>query len=398
MRKYFLILRSFYKNIIISAAFLLMITAIAELLLAYLAGTYRYYTRTDRLFEGMMHGNDAVCVSCFSLDGPDEAFYDTLDGMSAVKEIYRYEFCGNVTYNGRTVQLLLANAEMLRDYELLECDSFYSESGTENGLLQGIAVGDFTETKGEARDVSFGYGDGTVTVRIIGSIASPYYIPDLDVAATGLTSYDLIAPCGDTVIIKDSREVRELLGGSGFRISPKGLSFMILFNDCAESETQAVYDLLEENDLYYTDADTVAADSRKVTSDTLDRIMPLPVYLTLLSAILTFCFSILFLHSKMDLILTFYLCGCSKKRGYAIMISSLGAVGALATVMSIMILSADNGKTLMDLFNTEHFASDHTLYVLLICYWLFLLFLSAFASLLIYRRRSCAAVRRKVEL
>ena len=391
MRKNFLILKSFYKNILIPAAFLMIITIIAELLLVNLLGTYRYYTRTDRLFESLVQGNDAVYVSRFTIEGPDETFYSKLGGMSAVKEIYEYKVGGSVTYYGRTIQILLADTEMLRDYELLDSKSYYAETG--------IAVGDFIDTNGEAQNVQFDCSEGTFPVRLLGNIVSPYYIPTFKKGSNEITSYDIMAPCSDTIILKDSPEIREFLLNKGFRwLSNYGMNFFLLFNDCTEHEKQAVYDFLEEHNLYCTDADTILDNSHKITADTLKQMMPLPIYLALLSAILTLCFSILFLHGKMDLMLTFYLCGCTKKRGYGIMALSLGIIGALASLVSIIILTVRKGGIPIGFVNTDQFLLDYTVYVFLICYWLLLLFLSVFASFLIYRRKSCALIRRKVEL
>lgn len=398
MRKNFLILKSFYKNILIPAAFLMIITIIAELLLVNLLGTYRYYTRTDRLFESLVQGNDAVYVSRFTIEGPDETFYSKLGGMSAVKEIYAYKAGGMVTYHGRTILILLADTEMLRDYELLDSKSYYAETGIENGMPQGIAVGDFIDTKGEAQNVQFDCSEGTFPIRLLGNIVSPYYIPTFKEASTAMTSYKIMAPCSNTIILKDSPEIREFLSNKGFRMTRYGISFILLFNDCTEDEKQAVYDFLEEHNLHCTDADTILDNSHKITADTLEQMMPLPIYLALLSAILTLCFSILFLHGKMDLMLTFYLCGCTKKRGYGIMALSLGIIGALASLVSIIILTVRKGSVLMSIVNTDQFLLDYTVYVFLICYWLLLLFLSVFASFLIYRRKSCALIRRKVEL
>ena len=399
MRKNFLILKSFYKNILIPAAFLMIITIIAELLLVGLLSTYRYYTRTDRLFESLVQGNDAVYVSRFTLEGPDETFYSALGSMSAVKEVYKYEACGSVTYNnGRRIQIMLANTEMLRDYELLNSKSYYSETGFENGAPQGIAVGDFIDTNGEAQNVQFDYGEGTLSVRLLGNIVSPYYIPTFTKASTEITSYKITEACNDTILMKDSPEIREFLSNNAFRMRHYGISFILLFNDCTEREKQAVYDFLEKHDLHYTATDTILDNSHKITADTLEQMMPLPIYLALLSAILTLCFSILFLHGKMDLMLTFYLCGCSKKRGYGIMALSLGIIGALASLVSIIILTIRKGSVLMGIVNTDQFLLDYTVYVFLICYWLLLLLLSVFASFLIYRRKSCALIRRKVEL
>ena len=191
----------------------------------------------------------------------------------------------------------------------------------------------------------------------------------------------------------------EYLEERGFRTARSGISFILEWSgSCTEGERQTVMDFLEERDLYYSDADAIKKNSREITSETLRKMMPLPIFLTLLSAILTLCFSILFLHGKADLILTFYLCGCSKKNGYKIMALSLGLNGALATLANLVMLAIWPRGVRGRSFYIENFIIDHTAYIFLICWWLLLLFLSVFAAFLIYRQKSCASIRRKVDI
>ncbi len=400
MRKYFLILKAFYKNILIPATLLLLITLISELLLVSLVGTYRYYTLTDRLFEDLMEDNDSLHVARFTLAAPEEPFYADLRNRNAVKELYRYQSIVNreVTYHNQKIKVLFTDTELLRDYALLHGKSFYSETGMNDGIPQGIFVGDAIDTNGSEQTVQFISSNDSFSVSLIGNVISPYYIPDLTVSSTEITSYDIMQKCNNTLIIKDSPETRAFFSEKGLVITGSGVSFLVVFHSsAAESEKQEVRDFLDANNFYCTDTETILENSRQVTADTLQHAMPLPFYLALLSAILTLCFSILFLHRKMDLILTFYLCGCSKRKGYQIMAFSLGMIGALALLASILIVSIrQQGLSVSG--NTGQFLLDDTVYIFLICYGLLLLFLSVFASFLIYRRKSCVSVRRKVEL
>ena len=70
MRKLFILLKAFYQKIQLPAFFLFFIILIAEFLLVYLLGTYRFFTLTDRLFETVMREN-ALYVMRFTLSGFD---------------------------------------------------------------------------------------------------------------------------------------------------------------------------------------------------------------------------------------------------------------------------------------------------------------------------------------
>lgn len=393
MRKLFILLRAFYQKIQLPAFFLFFIILIAEFLLVYLLGTYRFFTLTDRLFETVMREN-ALYVMRFTLSGFDDELFSELRAMPGVNRIYasRTLWGSGVTYGNEKIQLLLTDPELLRNYPLLNAESYFSETGMENGRPQGIAVGDFIAAG--TREAQLG-GSAEIPVRLIGTITSPYMIPAFTEAGNAVSSYDVIKAYDNTIILKDAPEVLKYFEERGFLATHSGLGFILVFQrDCTEEERQAVLNFLEEHDLSFTDADTIRTNSQEITSETLRKMMPLPLFLAALSASLTLCFSILFLHGKMELILTFYLCGCSKKNGYLLMCVSLGMVGALATLVNLILMTVWR----QGVFSVPNFIIDYTAYVFLVCCWLLLLFLSVFAAFLIYRQKSCASIRRKVDI
>ena len=393
MRKLFILLKAFYQKIQLPAFFLFFIILIAEFLLVYLLGTYRFFTLTDRLFETVMREN-ALYVMRFTLSGFDGELFSELRAMPGVNRIYasRTLWGSGVTYGNEKIQLLLTDPELLRNYPLLNAESYFSETGMENGRPQGIAVGDFIAAG--TREAQFG-GSAEIPVRLIGTITSPYMIPGFTEAGNAVSSYDVIKAYDNTIILKDAPEVLKYFEERGFLATHSGLGFILVFqSDCTEEERQAVLNFPEEHDLSFTDADTIRTNSQEITSETLRKMMPLPLFLAALSASLTLCFSILFLHGKMELILTFYLCGCSKKNGYLLMCVSLGMVGALATLVNLILMTVWR----QGVFSVPNFIIDYTAYVFLVCCWLLLLFLSVFAAFLIYRQKSCASIRRKVDI
>lgn len=393
MRKLFILLRAFYQKIQLPAFFLFFIILIAEFLLVYLLGTYRFFTLTDRLFETVMREN-ALYVMRFTLSGFDDELFSELRAMPGVNRIYasRTLWGSGVTYGNEKIQLLLTDPELLRNYPLLNAESYFSETGMENGRPQGIAVGDFIAAG--TREAQLG-GSAEIPVRLIGTITSPYMIPAFTEAGNAVSSYDVIKAYDNTIILKDAPEVLKYFEERGFLATHSGLGFILVFqSDCTEEERQAVLNFLEEHDLSFTDADTIRTNSQEITSETLRKMMPLPLFLAALSASLTLCFSILFLHGKMELILTFYLCGCSRKNGYLLMCVSLGMVGALATLVNLILMTVWR----QGVFSVPNFIIDYTAYVFLVCWWLLLLFLSVFAAFLIYRQKSCASIRRKVDI
>ncbi len=393
MRKLFILLKAFYQKIQLPAFFLFFIILIAEFLLVYLLGTYRFFTLTDRLFETVMREN-ALYVMRFTLSGFDGELFSELRAMPGVNRIYasRTLWGSGVTYGNEKIQLLLTDPELLRNYPLLNAESYFSETGMENGRPQGIAVGDFIAAG--TREAQFG-GSAEIPVRLIGTITSPYMIPAFTEAGNAVSSYDVIKAYDNTIILKDAPEVLKYFEERGFLATHSGLGFILVFqSDCTEEERQAVLNFLEEHDLSFTDADTIRTNSQEITSETLRKMMPLPLFLAALSASLTLCFSILFLHGKMELILTFYLCGCSRKNGYLLMCVSLGMIGALATLVNLILMTVWR----QGVFSVPNFIIDYTAYVFLVCWWLLLLFLSVFAAFLIYRQKSCASIRRKVDI
>lgn len=88
MRKLFILLKAFYQKIQLPAFFLFFIILIAEFLLVYLLGTYRFFTLTDRLFETVMREN-ALYVMRFTLSGFDGELFSELRAMARRKQNLR---------------------------------------------------------------------------------------------------------------------------------------------------------------------------------------------------------------------------------------------------------------------------------------------------------------------
>ena len=99
MRKLFILLKAFYQKIQLPAFFLFFIILIAEFLLVYLLGTYRFFTLTDRLFETVMREN-ALYVMRFTLSGFDGELFFFFFAMPGVNRIYasRTLWGSGVTY------------------------------------------------------------------------------------------------------------------------------------------------------------------------------------------------------------------------------------------------------------------------------------------------------------
>ncbi len=400
MKKNFILLKAFYKKIMVPAVFLLIVIFIAELLFAYLIGTYRYYTLTDKLFSDVMQDESSLYVMKFTLEGSFEELIPELQKMSPVKDIYinRISLSDGTSYKNTNIKIMFINTEMFRDYELLQAKTFFSETGMAGGVPQGIAAGDFIKPSASARNIQIDFNGMPTTINLLGSITAPYYVPAFNNAGTAVSSYDIIQSGPDTIFMKDTPEVRDFFKEKGLISRYAGLGFILTFQECTEEEKKPVYDLLEEWDLFYSNTETILKNSKEVTAYTLELMMPLPIYLTILSTILMWCFSLMFLHKKLRLILTFYLCGCTKKRGYAIMGLALGIIGALATLINFVLLTVGRVNMQNGSFFIKDFILDRYVFIYLLGYWLLLLFLSLSASFLIYRSKSVVSVRRRVEL
>lgn len=397
MKKKLILLKAFYKKILVPSIFLLIITLIAELLLVYLLGTYRYFTLADRSFKNIVQDKSTLYVMKFDSGDPEDAMLSDLQAMSAVKDLYIYKgIWGEYFYEETPVKIILTNTELFRNYMLLEAERYFSETGMEGGIPQGITVGDFARNNTDPQIIGLQYSGNTFKVNLLGGITAPYYIPTFLNGGTAITTYDIMAPDINIIFMKDTPEVRTFFEGKGMRKNYG--NFFLTFEKSTEAERQAVLDFLDANDLFYSDADTILGNSKGITAEKLKTMLPLPMYLTILATILTWCFSVLFLHKKMDLILTFYLCGCSKNRAYGIMAVSLGMIGALATLINVVLLPLARKGIQSGRIAIDNFVLDGYVFLYLICYWLLLLLLSVLAAFLIYRKKSVLSIRKRVDL
>ena len=367
------------------------------MLLVYLLGTYRYFTLADRIFADIVQDKSTLYVMKFDSGDPEDAMLSDLQALPAVKDLYIYKgILGEYFYEETPIKIILTNTELFRDYMLLEAENYFSETGMEGGIPQGIAAGDFIKSNTYAQNIALQYNGNTSKVKLLGKITQPYYIPAFVNGGTAVTTYDIMYPVTNTIFLKDTSEVRTFFEGKGV-VKNYG-NFFLTFSESTEEEKQVVFDFLDAHDLFYLEAGTILKNSEGITAQALRRMLPLPIYLTVLATVLTWCFSVLFLHKKMDLILTFYLCGCSKKSGYRIMAVSLGLIGALATLIDAVLLLLCQQGIRSGSISIDNFVLDRTAFICLLCYWLLLLFLSVSAAFLIYRKKSVLSIRKKVDL
>ena len=398
MKKRLILLNAFYKKIRILAAFLLIVILVAELLFTYLLGTYRYFTLSDRSFKDIARDESTLYVMKFDSGAPEETVLSDLRAMPGIENVFIYRgLLGEYFYGETPVKIILTDIALFENYILLETDHYFSETGLEENIPQGIAAGNFIQKKSNSEAIEIRCGKDPFKIALLGRFVAQYYIPSFVNGGTAITTYDIMAPADNILFMKDTPEVRAFFAGKG--IQRNYGNFFLTFKETAtEEERQTVFEFLNAQDLFYSDAGTVLKNSKEVTEQTLRMMLPVPLYLTVLATVLTWCFSVLFLHKKMNLILNFYLCGCSKKRAYEIMTASLGLIGTLATVINIILLPLIWQKMQSGQIVIDHFFLDEHVLLYLICYWILLLLLSVLATFLLYRKKSVLSIRKKVDL
>lgn len=398
-----------YARNIISSLFLFIIFTLSILFASLALGQYRYISYTKELFINS-NLEDAVYympsgfgteTSNWSLEryrDEMEKVFHKIKSFAAVEELVKSAWSFN--------EIKLYDESLLNAFplDMVAGEQLTSESNSNPDGIVDAVVGGYTykDVKvGDHIDIPlYDNQNHSLKVHVVGKLSSVVYLPDFGVSSTSMDAQQLIYLQGNghgsgTVICKNSPELYTYL--SKFDVPTSYSNFFVrLKSNSTDVEKQELYDYLEQNGRY-SDFDTIVKNTNETIAQQVKIELPLPLFFLFISTAAIISISILFVFKYMKRYSIYYLCGCSKLRGFTYIASAIAGISIIAGVINGSIIGCMDsmiGSGFLDLYQ---YRFDQMSIWSIVIYIAIVLVISIGIPYLVYRRMSPIALYRRIQ-
>lgn len=401
MKKLYLLLSSFFENIL-SSIVLIIILSIALATIQDVIGQYRYITYSRYIIENEhLQNSDYFMVDINSLP-PDPN--EQLEYTKSIREkISDFEGVNGVAYSQHTTgeyRSCIVNYEIYNEYmekafskQLTEgtwFDQADAPSDKPNVVVSGAVFNDIPV----GNDISLELSDHTKqTVHIIGKIGYPWYTADYSSLSDNVSTKNFLVQINE-VIFDDNKQVYELIN-SHSEIQSLSFSYFVLYNpDCTDEQKAAVRDYMETVGTY-TSYDKILENTNKEIHDNLMKKIVTPIFLLVIATIALISISTLNTYKKLKDHSVYYLCGCSRKKSFAYLFAEISLVALVATVINIIYVTITINRLMSGSMGYGNCIVDYKNIMFSLIYCVVTIALTTILPFMIYKKNTPLEVYRR---
>ena len=327
---------------------LTVILTVSCFFLLYTAGTVKYLRYTRDMFSDFLP-NNSFCINygtTLEYGGDMELYIEeqhalikSLKANPLIKEIAYMRHTGTLKYNEENVTVFLYNDilwERLFSFQTADISSLENKSGAIPCIT---ACSHFKEAEDSQSillraeyDVS---GKNPLMFQIASHVPYPYYIPAFLTAGT-MQSTDEFFSSGQYVVIRETEENLSKLKG----ITPiyPCVSLFITFHEHApQGDIEAFLQDLR-NTYSIESAASIYENTEKSIASRRLKLLPMPVFLLVVSSAAFLSLSVLLLHKKEKEHAIYYLCGYSRRKVFLMSLCALGIPAFAAAILNSIFL------------------------------------------------------------
>lgn len=372
--KHVLLFLEFYRKTIVAFLFLFVFMICSIFFFNQFISRLQYITYTTQLFERSGLQDSVLFMPSGSmLEDNDSQEALERQNFPAVRDILRpasfFVTFQGVHYNGD-----VCDATYVDSFRLVDEGQWFDEreapkdgpievvvSGESFGQFQ---VGDSIILNGWSADKS----RTEIEAVIIGKKNRPSYFLSCNQSSDMLTAADNFS-FGHTSILITEASANRLLQEGKIRIPPtRDVNYFIRFQEFAsEGERAQVLAYLEENGSLFT-REQLLENSYAQIWRTIRLSLPVPFLMMLISTFSMLSISVLAITRKLKDIKFYYLCGCSKKRSYLLVLCAIGGLVFLAGGVNILyvIFYTDITNLIQDVSMLYFIMTDSNIYTILL--------------------------------
>lgn len=377
---------------------------IAQLVFVYFTGIYRYCIYTEQKLTDA-HIDQSVYV--MYMNNPFDVIYagetlklqNQIKTMPGVKDILAYKRFLGSTYQGTEQGILFYNDSFLSFFTMDEYGTeVFSDTGLDHNRVQCIAVGPLYDQLKIGETFPLSIGQKQVQAVLTGRVEYPYYYPTFSKSSSKLTADDLFTAFeGNTLLFKETAQTLDYTGIKQDTLLSGCDFFMIFDQEASEAEKESCLDAVYEQGYTTVSYQELMANTKEHTQKKTAEHLPFPLYLTVTAAVSFLCMAILFVHKKMEDFAVYYLCGCSRRKSYAVMVCSLSFIGFAAGLISSAVTAFYPYLGRKYGFYILYSIIDRKSLLFILGYFGLVLLISLLVPFLLYRKKTTIELKRRFE-
>lgn len=384
--KSLILIHSFLRKNIVPILIIIAVMSVSLFFLVPAYGSYRFVTAVRDMYVDA--GFENVVYFMYSFDSSKEDPFDAMNNgcreeissLAACEEIIEpyssYGYCDDQCINTK-----LYSDTLIKSFPLdvdkgrwLRPDSDRLEAVVCNyDNFDNVRVGD-TLTLKEGVDAT-----------VVGVLEGKFYLPYFGHGGTS-TSADSLFNTEEYFAIVNMKALSE---NDLNEISPRrGMNYYVRVSSSATEAEKA--ELLEKLSAYgrYEDYDSIMKFTNARVEKRLRELLPLPVFLLIITSVLTVCITALTIKKSMSEFSCYFLIGCSKQKSFMLISSALSAVfsipcliNAASVIFFPSFLRGDHG-----VFSGEYINGDCIIPIII--FFFVNVFITIIIPLIYYRRFS----------
>ena len=410
--KFIRLVGNFYKKNGFVSLLLFVILTFSLVFMSEAFGVFRYITFTRDTYTG------SGLVDCYwfmplvdTYQGSDEKvnaavqdIFNQAAEIDGVEELLTLARGSLLYYEGGPTFYQVMNPAMAQNYRpkltggKWLTDSFEAPAGT----VPAVAAGPVMKNA-KVGDTITGYifdkrlaGQGKDTAEmvqevqfyIIGTMGEFGYIPDFSSSGGQMTTQDFLQPAGNLIILETPAVYQEILRNDPARFLRPNCFVRLAGGLTPDQKAECL------NRLSYfgstVDSEEILKNTDTVLNIRIKTILPFPLFAIAVSTFCFFSLSVLFVRKKMSDTTVYALCGCSKRKNFAIMATGLGGIGLLAVLVTgvLIVLYPAYKYKIPENYRAFELYFDYQVYLCLFGYLLLMLIISLAVPFLARRKMS----------
>ena len=334
MSKLHLILK-LMRQLRLKAILLMLITAIAEFAVIYVAGLYRLPRLYQDKLDGLSRSGEFIY---FDTLGQKTDIESAVSAMPGVKEIAYTAYVGNLVSGGSTYYLKAVSSKISKCSPIKDNDMTLPQL-----ICARSAFGEPVRGGLVNAELVIGSDAHSAVFRICGVVPNDTPVMNFQTGSNAVSAYNMFAPCGNDVYVYLDDPLKNFLhdvfGTDDSILYPS--NGVILFEKGADPEARtAVVNTLLDRDISVQSRDEIEARTRAVSKNSIDTYSAIPLLIMALSLASSIALIVMSIDSEAKTIALTELIGCSRKQGAALLISAFGVVLVPGVIVNSVVLLA----------------------------------------------------------
>ena len=350
MKKRIALWLDYYHGNVFSVLLLIFVMGVALLSVTYAVGYYRFLHYTKELYQnaGLENSIYFMMMPHYQKNPIEKApeirkIMESVASMPGVKAVVNPSGC-SAAFHGVGTSINVYDTFMMEAFAYKLSNGRWFDRGQSRGdglpqvvlggtLYSNVKPGDVIGL--DIQNPETGEQE-QIQVYVIGKLKDPSYTLQLGRAGTDITTNGFLQISDVVIFSEEDENFPPVLRSPGLLYSMAN-AFVVFKEGAAEEEKATCYTYLERYGYYHT-YDEIMQKTEEYIQDQIRRRGMLPFFLLFVATMSLISVSVLLVYKKMEAHSIYYLCGCSRRRSFLLMVAGVAGIACVAGILNIAVI------------------------------------------------------------